>query len=309
MREEQCSRKDRADDEENNHINPDDISQDTHVKSEAETSIDEVPAKASPCERNLPKKNMASASEPKVKQQTQEDDPANPPEDTKSQEEIKPEITEDQVLDIEESNGPPETDKHIMESSRTDSLLYTRLEEIDKSLTSLHQCLDQYLNETCSCNREAFDRLYAEMRQYKDNFMMELRRDILTDVVMLYDSIEKLKAFYQDGQKTAPASDFIDSLEGLRIETEEILERCGVVRMMETMGTLNRETQRPLEVEYTSDPAQDMQVVRQLKQGFMWGDRPFRKAIVAIRRYQKPAVKEDCCDAEKETNSSCGNEQ
>jgi len=165
--------------------------------------------------------------------------------------------------------------------------LAEHLVRLADEIAALNARLDAHLRDTASCSREAFDRLYAEMRQYKDNALAELKTDILTDVMMLLDSIENLRAFYENAEEATP-SDVAANLQGLTAEAEEILAREGVTRVIEPDARYDRTSQRAVKTVPTEDADEDMTVVSKIREGFERRGRSFRKADVVVKKYCPP---------------------
>jgi molecular chaperone GrpE (heat shock protein) len=158
-----------------------------------------------------------------------------------------------------------------------------------EALDRFHERLDRHLQDTAACSRTAFDRLYDEMRQYKDNFVMEVQRGLLTDLMMLYDSIDRLRRHYETAGE-ADVSDLTENLAGLLVEAEEILARRGIDPFEAMSETLDRRTQKAMRSVPTSVAEEDLLVVERLKRGFMLGDKPFRKEQVVIKKYSPQAA-------------------
>lgn len=156
--------------------------------------------------------------------------------------------------------------------------------EILAALQALDQRLDRHLAETASCSKEAFDRLYAEMRQYKDDFVRAAQRPLLADVIALYDSVRKLRRHYERGGAVEVEA-LCANLGGLLAEAEEVLARRELVPFAEPGDKLNRETQRALQTVPTTDPAEDMRVVERHKTGFLLGKSVFRREEVVVKKY------------------------
>lgn len=151
-------------------------------------------------------------------------------------------------------------------------------------LAKFEALLADHLGATAACSRAAFDRLYEEMQGYKKNFLLEAQRPLLQDLMMLYDSIEKLRRNYE--QATAPDPRVLaQNLEGLQVEAEEILLRVGIERMTATADKLDVATQRAVQTVATANPDENLQVVERVKVGFLCAGQVLRKEQVVVRKY------------------------
>jgi molecular chaperone GrpE (heat shock protein) len=158
-----------------------------------------------------------------------------------------------------------------------------KLDELGASMYAFGKRLEHHLIETESCSRSAFNRLYEEMRQYKDNFVFEVQRGLLQDVLLLYDGIQQLKRHYSTAQDIDGQA-LMANFDGLAIETEEILLRRGLERLIESPDKLDPYLQKAVRVIKSNDPDEDMAIVERLRVGFRLGDRMFRKEEVVIKK-------------------------
>ena len=198
---------------------------------------------------------------------------------------------------------PLETTEPTAETPEAPCVEPDPVQQMQEALAHFGARLDQHLDETASCSRSAFDRLYEEMRQYKDNFVAEVQRGMLTELLVLYDSITKVAGFVKSGQAVEPSA-VLANLEGLAVEAEEILARRGYEPVVELSEKLNIRTQKAVRTVPTDDPDEDMLVVERVRKGFASGDRVFRKEEVVVKKHSPKAAKPPEArpdDAQKET--------
>ena len=179
--------------------------------------------------------------------------------------------------------GPSQAVPNTASESPDASGCAQMLARVEEGLGLLLKRLDGHLVETAACSRSAFDRLHEEMRQYKDNFLASAERPVLMDVVLLYDSILKLKQHYEQAQSVELTS-LLANLDGLLVEATEILARRNILPLCEPGDKLQLRTQRAVRTVPTADPAEDMQIVDRLKTGFAVGDGVFRREEVVIKK-------------------------
>ena len=193
----------------------------------------------------------------------------------------------DEAVPPAEAPGPPaEPRADARAEPRADA---PAVSEVLRALEDFQNRFEQHLQDTAACSQSAFDRLYEEMRQYKNNFVLEVQRGLLLDVLMLHDNIDKLKSHCKEaGEIDLPT--LVQNLEGLTVEAEEILARRGIDRLRTPVEKLDRQTQKAVGVVLTSDPEQHMVVAESRKRGFMLGDKAFRKEEVVVMKYVPPAA-------------------
>lgn len=128
-------------------------------------------------------------------------------------------------------------------------------------------------------HKRAYEALYGEMMDYKEKFLYGLQRPLLNDLLMLYDTIEK-QVSYLEGEAKAKMS-FVQT------ELLEILSRWDIEPMPFLEEKVDREKHRVLQQEPTGDPEKDRMIAKQIRRGFVRGDRVFRPEEVVIWRYAK----------------------
>ena len=131
---------------------------------------------------------------------------------------------------------------------------------------------------------KAFDQLYEELRQYKDDFLFQAEKPLLLDLLLFYDS---LNWFQESLIKQEMSPDVIaDSFQYLIDEFVEILYRRDV-NPMEATDTFDRKIHKAVKVEPTDDPDQDYKIKQVLKRGFMRSGRILRAEEVILSRHRK----------------------
>lgn len=134
---------------------------------------------------------------------------------------------------------------------------------------------------------QAFDQLYEELRQYKEDFLFQAEKPLLLDLLLFYDS---LNWFQESLVKQEMSPDVIaDSFQYLIDEFLELLYRRDVIPL-ETSETFDRKLHKAVKVEETDDEAQDHRIHQILKRGFHRGEKMLRPEEVVISRYSKRKV-------------------
>ena len=130
---------------------------------------------------------------------------------------------------------------------------------------------------------KAFESLYDELRQYKDDFLVQAERPLLLDLLLFYDS---LNWFQESLVKQEMSPDVIaDSFHYLLDEFLEVLYRRDVVPLEEA-DVFDRTVHKAVKVADTDDEKQDQHIAQVLKRGFVRADKPLRPEEVVILRYR-----------------------
>ena len=163
----------------------------------------------------------------------------------------------------------------MAESDATDNLrkITTEVVELRKLIN------DRIIND--QVREKAFDHLYEELKQYKEDFLFQAEKPLLLDLLLFYDSLN----WFQEGLvKQEMSPDVIaDSFQYLIDEFIELLYRRDVVPI-ETTGAFDRKVHKAVKVVETDDPDQDHQINQVLKRGFARADRLLRPEEVVLTR-------------------------
>lgn len=255
-----------------------------------------------------------------------------------------------QETSTEQSDGDSPTDENRNDSQTTPELGETataeppRAGESDSEYKSILTSVNQHLSNLQELftgqiarnqnQKQMFDSVYREMKDYKDNTLMEaFHKPIIHNLIQFYDNfvevesqlesisrtIESFGFLFDDGsakqlRKLRPKeqaeklpqvwtelkenlSNFHNNLENVRIELEEVLYRIDVEPYEERPKKLDRKLHKTVETMQTDNPDQNENVAKVHKIGFNWRDKVFRPEEVTIFRYTPPA------DEPKETVS------
>jgi molecular chaperone GrpE (heat shock protein) len=159
------------------------------------------------------------------------------------------------------------------------------------------------LEQRNTVNRAMFEALHAELKTYKDAFLLEaVLRPVIRDLISLYDTISEihrqlalaLSTHEQRGNLSGGALVLFENvaapanqLEHNRDSILEVLERLDVTIAPVGVGKLDKQSQRAVSLEFTEDPDQDHDVVKVIKRGFLWKDRVIRAEEVVIKKWKE----------------------
>jgi molecular chaperone GrpE (heat shock protein) len=139
-------------------------------------------------------------------------------------------------------------------------------------------------------SQKAFDHLYEELRQYKEDFIFQAEKPLLLDLLLFYDSVNW---FQQSLINKEMSPDVIaDSFQYIIDELLEVLYRRDVLPMA-AADRFSRETQRVIKTVPATAKSEDYQVDQVLKRGFTRGERVLRAEEVVVKRFQDPRPSED----------------
>lgn len=129
--------------------------------------------------------------------------------------------------------------------------------------------------------QRAFDTLYEELRQYKEDFIFQAEKPFLLDLLLFYDS---LNWFHQSLQKREMSPDVVtDSFQYLLDEFLELLYRRDVVPC-EGSDKFDRRVHKAVRVVATTRNDDDWKIESVLKRGFVRADKMLRAEEVAVYR-------------------------
>jgi molecular chaperone GrpE (heat shock protein) len=167
---------------------------------------------------------------------------------------------------------------------RSDEL---HLDALQAEVASLRELVEQQARRE-DLQQRAFDELYAELKQYKDDFIFQAEKPLLLDLLLFHDSLR----WFQDGviRKEMSAEVVADSFQFLVDEFLELLYRRDVVPVEPREG-FDRETQKAIQVIPTDDRGMDWKVDHVVKRGFTRGGKVLRPDEVVIHRLKSAAPK------------------
>lgn len=129
----------------------------------------------------------------------------------------------------------------------------------------------------------AFEKLYAELKDYKDGFVEQQERPLLLDLLLLFDS---MTWFHQSLIKEEMTAETIaDSFQFLLEELLEVLYRRDVVPM-EARDDFDATIHRAVQLQKAATPSDDNRVAQVLKRGFLRRDKALRAEEVVVYKWR-----------------------
>ncbi len=152
---------------------------------------------------------------------------------------------------------------------------------ISERVQALHDLIQDRMRQD-DIQQKAFDQLYEELRQYKDDFVFQQEKPFLLDLLLFYDS---LNWFQQSLARKEMSADVItDSFQYLLDEFLELLYRRDVVPC-ESVERFDRKMHKAVRVVPAVGAQDDWKVQAVLKRGFMRGEKQLRAEEVAVSRF------------------------
>lgn len=134
-----------------------------------------------------------------------------------------------------------------------------------------------------SVQQKAFDALYDELKQYKDDFIFQNEKPLLLDLLLFYDSLN----WFQTSliKKEMSPEVVADSFQYLIDEMVELLYRRDVLPM-EPAKDFDRKNHKVIKTVPAQSSGEDYTIDNVLKRGFTRGGRLLRAEEVVVRRFQ-----------------------
>ena len=130
--------------------------------------------------------------------------------------------------------------------------------------------------------QKAFDTLYEERKQYKEDFIFQAEKPFLLDLLLFYDSLN----WFHESLQRREMSPYVvaDSFQYLLDEFLELLYRRDVVPA-ESMERFDRRLHKAVRVAPATTAADDWKVEAVLKRGFLRNDKVLRAEEVSVFRF------------------------
>lgn len=152
--------------------------------------------------------------------------------------------------------------------------------EIEQKLEELARLFKERI-ERDEVQQRAFDQLYEELRQYKEDFLFQTEKPFLLDLLLFYDSLSWFQQSLQRGELNPEVVN--DSFQYLMDEFLELLYRRDVVPC-EPAERFDMKLHKAVKVVPTENSSEDWKVQAILKRGFIRGNRVLRAEEVAVLR-------------------------
>ncbi len=158
------------------------------------------------------------------------------------------------------------------------------MEGIASDLAAIREAVTK--TENAGTQQKAFDALYEELKQYKEDFIFQNEKALLLDLLLFYDSLN----WFQNSliKKEMSREVVADSFQYLIDEMLELLYRRDVLPMDAT-DRFDRKRQKVIKTVAAASEAEDYSIDQVLKRGFTRGGRMLRAEEVVVRRLETEA--------------------
>ncbi len=173
-------------------------------------------------------------------------------------------------------------------SGEKDKSLINYGQENNKVLLEIKNLIEDRLQYD-RVKENAFDKLYEDMRQYKerDDFLFNYQKPIINDIILLYDSMIKV---LESLNSESIENDQIKIKENINYLVEELLEilyRRDITLIEEESTIFNPKTQKAIKVIPTNKKEQDKLVEKIVRKGFISNEKIIRSEEVTIKKFMK----------------------
>lgn len=172
--------------------------------------------------------------------------------------------------------------REVRGNERQQQQVLTMLNSLQQNFTSLLQVVTNRLSYD-KTKEVAFDRLYKEMEELKQDQELSQLRPLYIDLILL---IDRMNTIYNDKLDTGNKNpELVSILQTLSHEVLEILYRRGVELIVAPSNKFDPRIQQVVEVIPAKTPAEDGLVVHMVRHGFKYKDVVLRPEEVVIKKY------------------------
>jgi molecular chaperone GrpE len=173
--------------------------------------------------------------------------------------------------------------KEVKAPDRQQQQVISFLSGLQSNFTSLVRLVEKRLSYD-KTKEVAFERLYQEMDDLKQDQELAHLRPLYIDLILFHDRMESIyKDAIDSGVLSPELADLLKSLNG---ELMEILYRRGVEPIILTSYDFDAKYQEVVKIEPTFQQSEDNQIVDIVRNGFKYKDVILRPTKVVIKKYQ-----------------------
>lgn len=168
-------------------------------------------------------------------------------------------------------------------SDRQQQQVLSALSTLQSNFSSLLQVISNRLRYD-KTKEVAFDRLYQEMEELKQDQELNQLRPLYIDLILL---IDRMNSIYNDKYDSETKNtELVEALQTISHEVLEILYRRGVELIVSTSNLFDAKIQQVVEVIPTTNLTEDNQIVQVIRHGFKYKEVVLRPEEVIIKKYQ-----------------------
>ena len=159
-------------------------------------------------------------------------------------------------------------------------------EQLEQIADGIGQLFDLMVavHEEKNANDKAFDALYAELSEYKNDFVYERIKPFLRSLLFVFDSLQEYTDEVEKAHTTGAALSTAEvklNLEHIREQFLDALKMVEVEMIEHEEDAFNPRVQRAVEVVPVAEP-EDGKIQRVIRHGWTLGGNNFRPADVVV---------------------------
>lgn len=166
---------------------------------------------------------------------------------------------------------------------RSQQQLVSFLSNLQTNFASLVHLFERRLSYD-KTKEVAFDRLYQEMEELKQEQSLNELRPLYIDLILLVDRMEQIEFDLEESGVESPEVENV--MVTLKHEVLEILYRRGVEQIEHTPEYFDATFQKVVDTEPTYNPSEDNLVVGIRRDGYRFHDVVLRPEEVVIKKFQ-----------------------
>jgi molecular chaperone GrpE (heat shock protein) len=164
---------------------------------------------------------------------------------------------------------------------------------LQEKVTLVARALEE-LAKDATKRRKDYDALYAEMRDYKVNFIDQAQKPLFNDLLLLFDSILRISRNVEEiKEPTIPKEAVSEAFKQVKDELVEILYRRDIEMIEDRPSRLDVSFQKPVRRVETDNADEDKLVVQCVREGFKRNGVVFRPQDVVVKRCAKVAQSDE----------------
>jgi molecular chaperone GrpE (heat shock protein) len=133
--------------------------------------------------------------------------------------------------------------------------------------------------------QKAYDQLYTEMRDYKNNFIDAAQKPLYMEMILLFDSVQRAMRKYEEAPETTlDKGGVLQAMTQIKDELLEILYRRDIELIEDAPKKLDVNFQKPIRRIEVDNPAEDREVAQRVRDGFRRNGTVLRPQEVVVKR-------------------------
>lgn len=158
-----------------------------------------------------------------------------------------------------------------------------RISNLETNTQKIARALVEIVKEGDN-RKKAYDVLYDEMRQYKEDFLWKAQKPLFLDLIGLFDSMMRVEKKYEE---TQGMESVVEDFRYLKEALLETLYRYDVELIDDHPDRLDISFQKPIKRVDTDSPEDDKLVVQYVREGFTRDNTVLRPQEIVVKRFSE----------------------